>query len=655
MALRQAVVGDVGQKSPIFPEPWRELLAYCDGATSSKPSKRWIKNVAPLIESVGKDEFFRVMEVVLTATGTPAPFKIVTHRWGPQWAVEIDESLVDETVADRLRGLVWCCLAYPDRAPLVFLGDAAGRCFQKVPGYGPRAPKVGNACVYVLSELPGLDAVSQLSRVAVGVKHASTRNSVNKALDRAAKKAGLSRQDLEEMAVPAYGFTEIGLRREKVGEFHAELSTDGSTVALVFRDDSGKARKSVPVAVKRDFPEDLSRLRREVKELRSLLPSLRARLERMFLTERELTVKTWEERYAHHPLLATLVRRLLWRLQPDPDAEPTIMTFRESGWVDFEGRPVETPPDATLRLWHPLDSPAEAVKAWREQLEESGLIQPFKQAHREIYVLTDAERRTETYSNRFAAHVIRQHLFLNLCRERGWKASYLGQYDADNEVPHRFYAEVGLRAEFWVDPAALDATSDAGVFLYLTTDQVRLSAIDPEGGRPQLLPLEEVPPKAFSEILRDVDLFVAVTSVGNDPNWSDGGPNGIYRDYWVDAAFGELGETAKTRKQALERLVPRLKIADKCRITDRFLEVDGSFRTYRIHLGSSNIQMMPDHQYLCIVQERKPTGAAAKVHLPFEGDSILSLILSKAFLLADDHKIKDRSILHQIQDSRGPV
>lgn len=36
-------------------------------------------------------------------------------------------------------------------------------------------------------------------------------------------------------------------------------------------------------------------------------------------------------------------------------------------------------------------------------------------------LLTDAERRTGTYSNRFAAHVLRQHQFSNLCAARGWK------------------------------------------------------------------------------------------------------------------------------------------------------------------------------------------------------------------------------------------
>jgi hypothetical protein len=78
--------------------------------------------------------------------------------------------------------------------------------------------------------------------------------------------------------------------------------------------------------------------------------------------------------------------------------------------------------------------------------------------------------------------------------------------------------------------------------------------------------------------------------------------------------------------------------------------VRGQLRTYKIHLGSGNIMMEPNDQYLCIVPER---GMAAsrrgEVFLPFEGDNTLSVILSKAFLLADDSKIKDPTITRQIR------
>jgi len=164
----------------------------------------------------------------------------------------------------------------------------------------------------------------------------------------------------------------------------------------------------------------------------------------------------------------------------------------------------------------------------------------------------------------------------------------------------------------------------------------------------QRLPLSEVPALYFSEILRDVDLFVGVCSLGNDPAWQDRGEAGDYGNYWHSYSFGDLSATAQTRKEVLERLLPRLKIAGRCRIVDRFLVVRGERRTYKIHLGSGNIQMEPNNQYLCIVPDRSASKAGDRLFLPFEGDQTLALILSKAFLLAEDTKIKDPTILSQI-------
>ena len=137
----------------------------------------------------------------------------------------------------------------------------------------------------------------------------------------------------------------------------------------------------------------------------------------------------------------------------------------------------------------------------------------------------------------------------------------------------------------------------------------------------------------------------------NDPTWSDGGPNGRFTAYWQSYSFGDLNASAKTRKDVLERLVPKLKIAGACHFEEKFLVVKGSLRTYKIHLGSGNILMAPNDQYLCIVpkQGQVTEENGSGVMLPFEGDRTLSLILSKAFLLAADSKITDGTILSQIR------
>ena len=141
-----------------------------------------------------------------------------------------------------------------------------------------------------------------------------------------------------------------------------------------------------------------------------------------------------------------------------------------------------------------------------------------------------------------------------------------------------------------------------------------------------------------------------------DPNWTDGGrtaehPNQWRRtigaDYWRTQAFGDLSAMAKTRLALLTALLPSLAIGKVSRIIDgRYLRVEGKRRAYKIHLGSGSILMEPNDRYLCIVPASTD---GADVRLPFEGDNMLSIILSKAAMLADEDKITDPSILSQLE------
>jgi hypothetical protein len=56
--------------------------------------------------------------------------------------------------------------------------------------------------------------------------------------------------------------------------------------------------------------------------------------------------------------------------------------------------------------------------------------------------------------------------------------------------------------------------------------------------------------------------------------------------------------------------------------------------------------MSPADAYLCIVPK---SGSEAPVFLPFEGDQVLAVILSKAMMLAGDTAIRDPSITAQLR------
>ena len=658
-----AALADIGGLSPAKQTAWAEVLSHCQSATGGSPSAKWMGTAEKLVTKVmSKDEFKRAVLLWFPLVDKPLTREILNSHNRPLHPLHINDAH-----ADLLRGMAWICGLFEDKDVARAIGALAISAYKKIPGQGPRLVKVGNGCVHALGAMPGMDGVGQMALLRVKVKFGTAQKMLEKALCAAAERLGLPKEDLEEMAVPAYGLAEVGKGTWEFGEFTAELTIPGTReTQITWRNAAGKVQKSVPAAVKKEFAEDWKELKAADKDIQKMLPAQAERIDQLYLQQKSWPLEIWRERYLDHPLVGVIARRLIWRFTHEGKSRDGL--WQNGAVSDRHGHALELAPGTTVTLWHPLDTTTPEIEAWRLWLEEQEIRQPFKQAHREVYILTPAEENTRIYSNRFAAHILRQHQFHALAAARGWKNKLRLMVDDTYPPAHVLLPKWNLRAEFWIEGVGTEYgqdTNDSGSFLYLSTDQVRFYPIlapqryahaggggyaPDRGAADDPLPLAEIPALVFSEIMRDVDLFVGVASVGNDPAWNDGGPRGRYVDYWNKVSFGDLSASAQTRKVLLERLVPRLKIAGLCSFADKFLLVKGQLHTYKIHLGSGNILMSPNDQYLCIVPKSSAAPVAGeKVILPFEGDHVLALILSKAFLLAEDTKIKDETINRQIR------
>jgi hypothetical protein len=550
---------------------------------------------------------------------------------------------------DTIRGLLWMLAAANQDALAPALGRYCELCFKKIPNLGARSIKLGNGAIQALAALGTPHAIAELTRLKSRVRYPLVVRRIAATLADLASRLNVGEEELEEMALPTFDLSQNGERRLPMGDGAAIIRITGTKeVTLSFLGGNGRETGSPPKALKDAAPEALATARRLRKDIEAALSGQSARIERLYLSNRSIPFSQWRTRYLEHPLLTGLTPRLIWCFMSAVTAVAALPRA-DGRFEDVEGQPVTPDADVSVTLWHPLLADADHVLAWRRRLAALGITQPFKQAHREIYLLTDAERATDTYSNRFAAHIIRQHQFKALCDQRGWTYHLMGAWDSHN-TPTRSLPERNLFVEFWVNGIENTETTASAVYTVIATDQVRFVAADGE-----VMPLATVPSLLFSELMRDVDLFVGVCSVGNDPTWQDGGPRGAFLTYWSSYAFGDLSRSAETRAEVLSTLLPCLVIADRCTLSDRFLIVRGQLRTYKIHLGSANIQMEPNDQYLCIVPGRgRSTGrdTTQGLVLPFEGDSMLSIILSKAFMLANDDGITDPSIVRQIKSVR---
>jgi len=626
---------------------WRALFLHARSLTQSTASRKWQSEAQTLIGRIGREEFLEAARRWLALSPTPGATQLQTP----------------EKEADYQKGLVWALGALGDVSIAPAIADFALACFRKIPMIGAVSQRVGNACVNALAAMPGLDAVSQISRLAARVKYDVARRLIEKALEEAAERNHVSRDDLEAMSVPAFGLDLQGVRLETAGDCQVRLAIENGEAILTWMRD-GKPLKNVPASVKSDHADLVAEMKKATKELDAVVSTQRIRLERQLLSQSSCPFDRWKGWYLDHPVVSNFANRLIWEFEGNGSTRTAI--YFEGRLEDWAGHVVEPAPDARMRLWHPLRSDVQTVLSWRCWLEDHGVRQPFKQAHREVYLLTDAERQTATYSNRFATHILKQHQFGALCRERGWQFNLMGQWDSHN-TPYLDLPRYKMRVEFDVDfPADETEISGHAIYLAIRTGPVRFMPLGPKPGKfefrglatmprtmeefqramPQPLALETIPAIVFSEVMRDCDLFVGITSIGADPNWLFDHPGDQHGDYWREFAYGDLSASAENRREIVAALLPKLALRDRCRLEGKYLLVRGDLHEYRIHLGSGNVIIEPGSRYLCIVHG--PGDSVARLPLPFDGDRILALILSKAFLLVDDTKIKDETIRRQL-------
>ena len=505
------------------------------------------------------------------------------------------------------------------------LSKFAEKCFTKIPKVGPTSRKLGDIILKILSESETVEGLGVLLNLKARAKYPVFRE----ALDNATRKA-INYTQLNPNEVEDYFINDFGLKEGKVevlfSDFRSEIEVESyKNIQLRWFKPDGKLQKSVPSKVKTAFPSELKLWKAQHKDIKKELSGQRQRIEGFWRKKKRWSFDKWQTYFLNHELLRHLSRFLIWQFEFEQETFSAI--WREGVLVDATGSAVTgSMVDSTVSLWHPSSATVEEVQAWRNFILTHEIKQPFKQAFREIYLVTDAEISTSTYSNRFTNHIVRHHKFAALAKQRIWV--YANVYSED--PPYIEYPDFKIQATFDVMSHYDLATTGRLHFRDLQNNKA--------------LQMEEVPTLIFSETMRDVDLFVGVCSIGIEEEYH----LEQHRNYWRNYSTSDLSETGKTRRMVLENMLPKLKINDQCELTDRYLRVQGKVRTYKIHLGSGNILMEPNDEYLCIVPDRSKKSKAHHVFLPFDDDVVFSVILSKAFLLADDDQIEDTVILNQI-------
>lgn len=368
----------------------------------------------------------------------------------------------------------------------------------------------------------------------------------------------------------------------------------------------GKALKSVPARLKKGaYIEALKETR---SELTAQYRRARLELERSMEAGSSFTLEEITG-LSRNPVLSPLLRGLVLKSSSALGyfAADTLSLAAPSGAQNAIKEEDE------LYIAHPLDLYNSGEwSLYQKDLFDRQLSQPFKQIFRELYLPNEDELANGTVSRRYAGHQVQPRKTVALLRERQWTVSY------EEGLQKVFYGENLIARLYamadWFSPADTESPALETVQFFDRTTYKNVA-------------LDAVPPRLFSEVMRDVDLVVSVAHVGGvDP----------------EASL----TTVEMRRVIVNESLRLLKIGN-VRVDGNYARITGTLGEYAVHLGSGMTYKQASGALYIIPVHSQHRG---RLFLPFlDEDPRTAEILSKVVLLADDTKIKDPQILSQLK------
>lgn len=469
-------------------------------------------------------------------------------------------------------------------------------------------PLPKNADKDVLDRYKIIQEFVRSSRQFGSQRQASEKRAASIALENLARTAGYADPQRLEWAMEAKAVADLAkgpikLKRDEV-ELKLAIDAGGEPDLTVTK--SGKELKDIPAALKKD--EAVVELRERRTELKRQASRMRKSLEAAMVRGDTFTGAELKTLY-EHPVLAPMLSRLV------------LVGEHSAGYPEKLGRVLRShdgkiePIGAKdkLRIAHPHDLfTGKKWHLWQRDCFARELVQPLKQVFRELYLLTEAEKSSEGFTRRYSGHQVQPKQALALLGGRGWIVR-------PEEGVSKTYHDAGITAhlgfmEGFYTPAEIEG---------LTVENVAFS----RRGRNEPVKLKDVPPRLFSEAMRDLDLVVSVAHRGGvDPEAS--------------------ASSIEMRGAIIRETCELLKIGNVS-LKGNFALIKGKLGDYSVHLGSAITHRMPGGMLFIV-----PVHAAhrGRIFLPFaDEDPKAAEVLSKILLLARDHEIKDPNILDQMR------
>ncbi|MDP4146324.1 MAG: DUF4132 domain-containing protein [Bacillota bacterium] len=376
----------------------------------------------------------------------------------------------------------------------------------------PQVSRGAIACeaVKALALLGSNEALIIIDSIARKFKFKQVKKAAGEAFQFAAEALKVDYEELADKIVPDLGFNKSGERLVDYGtrKFTVLLERDFS---LKISDEKGKSYKSLPKPNKSD-DEGLAKEAQEEfkiikKQLKTVVSAQNTRLELALSVNRMWTKSSWEKLFVENPIMHNFSLGLIWGIYSEGRLGETFRYMEDGTFNTKEEEEFEIPEGVMIGLVHPLELEEADLEAWKTQLEDYEIEQPFLQLSRPVYNLAEEEANMK-WIERFGGKVIYGLSLVGKLTKLGW---YKGSIQ-DGGSYYQLYKEnkiLGLGAEISFDALGIgwedhDTTIYEVVFYKAGTVERGSYVYDEVTDKNMIIPLK-VPKRFFSEILYDVD------------------------------------------------------------------------------------------------------------------------------------------------------
>ncbi|WP_125720216.1 DUF4132 domain-containing protein [Flavobacterium ustbae] len=380
------------------------------------------------------------------------------------------------------------------------------------------------------------------------------------------------------------------------------INKEGKADLVTFKGD--KEIKAIPAKYKKD--KGILELTAYRKTMREQWTRSRKGLEESMIRGDEFLFAEMQNLF-EHPIISKHLEKLVFISNDNQ-----IGFYVDGNLISAQGEMISLNENQTFRIAHCFDLHKNGVWTdFQSYCFDNKVQQPFKQIFRELYVPTPDELKEKSISRRYAGHQVQPTQTLALLKTRGWKVDY---EEGLQKVFHKEGYQVKMYAMAdWFSPADVESPTLETIEFHSLKDYKNIA-------------FEDVNPRIFSEVMRDIDLVVSVAHVGGvDP---------------------EASHSSIEMRAVLLRETLRLFKIKNVEITGNHAIIKGKMAEYSVHLGSAIVHQVPG-RYLSVLPIHSQH--RGRLFLPFADDDPKSAeVMSKVLLFAKDDEIQDPTILSQI-------